>query len=436
MNTLASTVSRNKGFWLPGLKNLLLFLIVAGSVLSTVSLMATAPTPPLPLVQEKAWPISTIQAHFTTLQPELALFGRIESPRTSHLSSAISAQVLEIHVREGQHITQGQLLLSLDPTDETLRLQQLEAALKDAESKRATIISNHQADTRVLTHMQQLFELTSARAERLQQLIQRQLIATEQLENTLQDVARQGIELARQQALTDSYAQRLASAQASVDSALSAVAEQQLRLERTRIYSPFDGRVSQLHTAPGDRVSHGSPLLEVYDSATLQIRAALPTHQVNTLKQALAMGQPVRAYLPAVSMQVNLSELAAAVDTGRAGIDGLFQLPANNQLEPGRTLQLQLQLPAIDQVIALPPQSLYDNKQIFIVEEERLRAVPVTLVGQRSDSGQLEMIVQTSELNHGAHILASSLPQASNGLRVSMSTPGAPKTKADPDDNY
>lgn len=401
-------------------KNRILAGILGVTALATGTLMATAPHPEPPDIEEKAWPVSALAVQPAALAPELRLFGRVESPHHASLSSTIAAQVTTVHVREGQAVNAGQLLVSLDPAEERLRLQQAEANLADARASLATVKTEQVTHQRVLGHMQELFELTSAKADRLKNLNQRQLIATEQMENTLQDVARQGIELARQQALVEQYPQRLARAESVVTKASAALDNQRLNLQRTEIHAPFDGLISGLQASPGDRVSTGQELLTLYDTAALQVRAALPSASLAALKPALHRGLAITAQTTGADMTLQLAELAAAVAPGRSGVDGLFRIPAGaTDLELGRAVELRLRLPAVDNVVALSLQSLYNNDRIFVIENGRLRGIEVSPLGQRTNaSGDLEVLVSAASLPRDARVLASSLPKAASGLLV------------------
>ncbi|TXS92136.1 biotin/lipoyl-binding protein [Parahaliea maris] len=404
----------------PSRKNRVLLMILGSAGLATFALLATAPQPPEPKVEEKVWPVSAVAVATASLSPELMLFGRVESPHHAALRSDGSGDVLSVHVREGDRVSRGQLLVSLDREHASLALEQAEANLADAESAFASLQADIRAEKRVLAHMEELYNLTSAKAERLKGLNQRQLIATEHMENTLQEVARQGIELARQQARVEKHPQRLARAEAAVNRARAQRDDSELRLEDTSVYAPFDGRISAVTVAPGDRVDTGSPLLSLYDTGALRIRASLPAANLDTIKQALNAGQSLEAYADNSDAALSLDTLAAAVGTGRSGVDGLFSLPADdNNLELGRAVALRLVLPPVDEAIALPIQSLYDNRRIFLIENERLRALEVNPVGQRSKAdGGLEVLVQAGQLTAGSEVLATSLPRATTGLKV------------------
>ena len=95
-------------------KNKILAALVGACLISTGTLMATAPQHDPSVIDEKSWPVSRAITETQTLSPELSLFGRVETPRHAKLSAAISAEVTELHIAEGQRVSQGELLLSLD----------------------------------------------------------------------------------------------------------------------------------------------------------------------------------------------------------------------------------------------------------------------------------------------------------------------------------
>ena len=246
-------------------KNRILAALVAACIVSTGTLMATAPQHDPTVVEEKTWPVTHAITDAQTISPQLHLFGRIETPRHARLSAAIAAEVTELHISEGQRVTQGQILISLDRAEEELLLQQREADLADSEAQVQLILRDIETDKEVLQHMKRLHSLTKSKAERLKTLNSKNLIATERLEDTQQEVARQGIELARQQAQVDNNPQRVSQAEAALNRNKARLENQRISLQRADIRAPFDGRVSNLLVSPGDRVQTGprgrSPLL-------------------------------------------------------------------------------------------------------------------------------------------------------------------------------
>ena len=411
-------------------KNRILAGLITACLVSTGTLMATAPKHDPNVVEEKNWPVSRAITQAQTLSPELHLFGRIETPRHARLSAAISADVTTLHISEGQQVYRGQILITLDSAEEELQLQQRQADLADAQAQLQLILRDIETDKEVLQHMENLHTLTKSKADRLKTLNSKNLIATERLEDTLQEVARQGIQLARQQAQVDNNPQRLSQAEAAVNRNTAKLENQRINLQRAYIQAPFDGRISSLKVSPGDHVQPGQLLISLYDSSALQIRVPLPSSAVSTMKDALRQGEHIGATINGQKMEASLAQLASEVGRGKSGVDALFTVADHGgNLELGRAVELIITMPAIDDVIALPLQSVYGNKRVYLIEDDRLRSVVVSPIGQRINrEGDLEILVRSGTLASGVAILASNLPRAATGLKVEVVNGPAPET--------
>jgi RND family efflux transporter MFP subunit len=410
-------------------KNRILAGLITACLVSTGTLMATAPKHDPNVIKEKQWPVTRAITETETLSPELHLFGRIETPRHAKLSAAIPAEVTELHISEGDKIRQGQLLISLDRAEEELRLQQREADLADSEAQLQLILRDIETDREVLEHMQNLYALTKSKADRLKTLNSKNLIATERLEDTLQEVARQGIQLARQQAQVDNNPQQISQAEAAVSRNMAGLENQRIKLQRADIRAPFDGRISKLLVSPGDRVQPGQVLVSLYDSNALQIRVPVPSSAVKTMKKALRDENTISAKISEQHLEASLQQLASEVGRGKSGVDALFTVAdENGVLELGRAVELVITMPAINDVIALPLQSIYGNKRVYLIENDRLRSVVVSPMGQRiNGEGELEILVRSDTLASGLAILASNLPRAATGLKVEVVNKPAPE---------
>ena len=405
-------------------KNRLLVIITICGLATTGTLMATAPEHDASAIEEKSWPVTTMQLKREILSPELRLFGRVETPNHAQLTAAVTAYVDTVSVSEGQLVEAGQILMTLDEADEDLRLKQRMADAAEAAAAVETTRRSFEVDQQVLQHMQELHELTLAKKRRLETLQQQNLVATEQLEDTRAAVARQAIQLASQQLQVDNYPERLAMAEAALARADALVEEQELRLNRTVVVAPFTGRISRLEASPGDRVREGDILITLYDTAALQVRVTLPSSAVPSIKRALMNGDTVRARLGSGldEQYIELHQLAGEVVSGRSGVDGLFQVGNEHVLlELGKAMDITVELPAVDQVAAIPVQSLYGDDRIYAVIDGRLQGVEVSTLGQRvADDGSVQLLVQPNGDFQQGEILTTSLPRASTGLKVDV----------------
>ncbi|MEM0954295.1 MAG: HlyD family efflux transporter periplasmic adaptor subunit [Pseudomonadota bacterium] len=406
----------------PSKKNQALLAITCVGLAATGTLMATAPSHDPNQVAERVFPVTTMAAETGELSPELRLFGRVETPHHAQLTAAVTAMVNSVNVREGQIVQKGDVLLALDDAEEELRYEQRQADVTEMRAALETLQHELKIDLQVFSHMQELHELTLAKRKRLEKLASQNLVATEQLEDTRANVARQAIQLAEQQLKVDNHPQRIAVAEAALARAESLLAEQELRLSRTVVAAPFRGRVSRIEAAPGDRVREGDILLEIYDTAALQVRVTLPSSAADAVKLAMANGESVVARLnDSGSQEIELEQLAAEVADGRSGVDGLFRVAESDLLEIGKAVDVTVIMPGVERVTGVPVQSLYGDDRVYTVVDGRLRGIQVDTVGRRVlQGGHVQLLVRPVRDALEGHILTTSLPQASTGLRVEV----------------
>ena len=83
---------------------------------------------------EKVWRVNTVDVEFQSISPQITVYGRVETPRKASLNAAITADVKQVNVLEGDVVQQGYILISLDDSDAQLLLQQREADLTEIEA--------------------------------------------------------------------------------------------------------------------------------------------------------------------------------------------------------------------------------------------------------------------------------------------------------------
>ena len=87
--------------------------------------------------RERVFAVNVVAAEFETVTPILTAFGQIESVRTLELRAAAGGRVLEIAPEfvEGGTVTEGQMLVRIDPTDAEAVLQRVQSDILDAEAE-------------------------------------------------------------------------------------------------------------------------------------------------------------------------------------------------------------------------------------------------------------------------------------------------------------
>ena len=196
------------------------------------------------------------------------------------ISARVGGPVEELLVSQGDQVEEGQILISIDPTEYQLALAQAEAALTIAEANLTTITEG--------TREQQLIAassaVTAARSarnqaledqERARELALAGAISDQQLQaaetnaahaQTQYTTAQQNYSLAAEGA----RASELEAMQAAVESATAARDLAQKRVEWTNVSSPLTGSATGTNIEAGENISPGMTLLTVANTDTVK----------------------------------------------------------------------------------------------------------------------------------------------------------------------
>lgn len=205
--------------------------------------------------------------------PEAAL--RLEVP------GAIAA----IHVREGQEVRRGDLLLELanDSQKHQVALARAERAIARAELERlrnGERTERRQAATAVEEGRRALLQQAESDYKRSQRLIHTNAASGEQVENDRFKVLRAKAELAEaaaQHALVEAAARSedIAAAEGRVAAAQAKLSLAETDLAKTRLLARSPGRILRVHAELGELATPNSvqPLLTMADLSHLRVRA-------------------------------------------------------------------------------------------------------------------------------------------------------------------
>lgn len=254
------------------------------------------------------------------LELRIVASGEVRYQTLARIGSEITGTVTARHVREGDRVSQGDLLIELNPEELQSRLAQAQTLLQQLQK-----MSRPQAQAALVEARDNLRQ-ASREARRREALASKGVISAEQVEQA------QRIELNSKTALTR--------AQLSADSLATGSTEERLlqqridsaeaELAKTRIYAPFAGRVQTRNVEPGDLVQPSKVLLEIarsdgldrdgIASDGLEVVVALDEKNFAPLQ----LQQPVQLIAdawPEHSVEGVVTFIAPAVDSTRGTID-------------------------------------------------------------------------------------------------------------------
>ena len=254
------------------------------------------------------------------LELRIVASGEVRYQSLARIGSEMTGTVLARHVREGDRVNKGDLLIELNPDELQARLDQAKTLLQQLRE-----VSRPQAQA-ALAEARDNLRQASREARRRETLAAKGVIAAEQLEQAQRIELNAKTALTRAQLVADSLAAGSTEEQLLQQRIVSAEAE----LAKTRIYAPFVGRVQTRNVEPGDLVQPSKVLLEIarsdglapdgVASDGLEVVVALDEKNFAPLK----LQQPVHLIADAWPEQTVpgvVSFIAPAVDSSRGTID-------------------------------------------------------------------------------------------------------------------
>ncbi len=372
--------------------------------------------------RERVFAVNIVRAEFETITPVLTAFGQIESVRTLEIRAAAGGRVIEIAPEfvEGGTVTEGQMLVRIDPTDAESVLQRVQSDIVDAEAEQ------REAERAIVLAQDEL-EAAEEQATLRERAFQRQRDLQDRGVGTAAAVevaelaaaqARQAV-LSRRQAVAQAEA-RIDQATTRLSRAIIAEAEAQRRLDDTLITADFTGTLAEVSVVQGRLVSSNEQLARLIDADALEVAFRVSTQQFARLLNE--EGQLSKADVTVVldvfgtnlTATGTLSRSGAAVGDGQTGRLLFANLTSAPGFRPGDFVTVQIDEPPLDRVARLPASALdAANEVLVLAEDDRLEVVPVNLLRRQGD----DVLVRAPVLQ-GRDVVAERTPLLGAGIKV------------------
>lgn len=352
-----------------------------------------------------------------SLQPlvqRIVASGEVDSQSLAKVGSEITGVVAARHVREGDAVQAGDLLLELQDAEQRARLGEAEAALAQL------VASDRPQAQATLRETQSILEQVSRERVRRETLYDRQLLSAEQREQARRTevVARMAADRAR-----------LAAAALAVGGSL----EQQLRqrlegaraaLAKTRIRAQVAGLVQSRAVEPGDLVQPGRTLLEIARADSREILLPLDEKDLAPLALGQAATVIADAY-PERPLAARVNFIGPRVDTARGTLDvHLELLDAADFLRQGMTVSVNIETGRREQALVLPNDALRTRQglqaSVLRLRDGRVERVPVRLGLLGTAASEV-----VEGLQAGDRVLAAEAPEGQRVRLREQPLPGA-----------
>ena len=406
------------------LRIVLPLLILAAGVAGMGALVKSKPEREPLGVEERTWTVMAAAVEPGTVTPQLVLFALVDSPRTTRLTSAVTADVKTVEVLEGHRVALGDRLITLDDREARFVLDQRNAEVAELEADLEHEALRHRNNLAALEHEEKLLEIARREVERARNLAERNVGSRSSLDQARREEERQKLTIEQRELAIGEHRSRGKQLRARLARAEAQRSRAMLDLERTQVYPPFEGRITEVSVSPGDRVRPGDPLVELFDAATVELRGQIPLRYLPVARAALERGETLgaRAVVGGREVRAVLHRLTARVGRGSGGADGLFRvIEGNDRLQLGRTVALTLDLPAVHDAITIPRGALYGTDRVFVTDGQRMKSVRVERLGETHPAGgEGGVVVRSPHLRASGRVVVTQLPNAVDGLKINV----------------
>ncbi len=384
-------------------------------------LKATRPIQAPPQINERVWRVQVEPVRLQSQSPEVELYGRIESADVLKATAPTAAWVAEVRVRDGEQVSAGQVLLTLDERDFDLNLTQAKADIDEIKADIATELNRHHSDQLALEQERELLALAEASVIRQQQLKTQRVGADQALDEAKTARAQKTLAVRQRELHLTNHPYRVRTLVARLTKAQARLKEQQLAYERAVVRAPYSATVAGVEVTAGDQVSRGQTLLSLYADEQLEVRARIPIIHQDEVWRSLATKEQLDAQIVYAGQRIPLQLQRLAGEANASGVDGLFHFAdtANPQPRLGQLVTVRLQLDSQNEVVAIPFAAMYGGNRVYVVTDNRLRGHQVTLLGSITlDDDEERLLIQSADLKDGDLLVVTHLPNAIDGLRV------------------
>lgn len=229
--------------------------------------------------------------HALFTRQEMVLYGNVDI-RTVNSSFRVDGRLLTLTKEEGDPVKRGELLATLDAEPYQIVQNRAEANLMAQQAQLDLVTRGYRSEaiaqaTAQVAQYQAAYQYAEANYQRQNQLIKRAAISKDQLDNSLtaRDQASATLQAAKDNLLqlTNGYrVEEIEQAQANVALAKAGVAEAQLNVTDSELYSPCDGTILTRAVEAGTLLSAGSPVYAISLDSPVWIRAYID--EVNLAK--------------------------------------------------------------------------------------------------------------------------------------------------------
>lgn len=373
--------------------------------------------------------ITAAMVEARAVERTVELVGTLRPEEELTISNENPGIVERILVDLGDRVTQGQLLVQLDPRDARYGFDQAQANLTSARKAFDRVRANLAAGQANVQRARAVLENSQVNRRRFEDLLAEGAVSASQRDAAVTDAEVARASLGTAEGQLESDREGVAVAQAAIAQMEAALQTTQKRQQDTEVRAPIAGEVQKRLVSTGEAAKEKTPLLILVRTQTLKLGGEVPERFAKDVRT----GQTVRVTTDATQARQfpgRVARIAPAVnpETRSFAIEALIPNP-DGALKAGAFAKAEV-LVRKDTGIPFIPEDAVVNfagiTKVFVVADGRVAERSVRL-GARQD-GMVEVL---EGVKLGEQVAASNLGQLSQGQPVTVEAPAkaAPQQK-------
>jgi HlyD family secretion protein len=364
--------------------NLLKYLLIAVFVLIIFAIVG----------KKQGWFGGEIKVKVSIEQPELRTIteivtasGKIQPETEVKISPDVSGEIVELYVKEGDEVKEGDLLLKIKPDTYLSSVDRASAAVNSAKAN----LANSQA---FLAQINAKYSQIKNAYERNKILWEQKTISDAEYENSLSAYEMVVAELEAAKKTIDA-------SRYSVQSAEATLSEARENLSKTSIYAPMRGTISMLNVEQGERVvgtmqMAGTEILRIANLNRMEVKVDVNENDIVKVKLAdtalievdAYLGESFKGIVTEIANSANVSGMSTDQVTNfdvkvlllKESYNHLINKNNINPFRPGMSASVDIQTNTKTNILTIPIQAVTTRSDSTITGEFKQKKVDEELI--------------------------------------------------------
>lgn len=342
--------------------------------------------------------------------------GTVRSRTTSVLSAKVVGNVMAVHVREGDRVRSGQVLVEIDNRDTTAQLRKAQAGTSEAENALQEVESAIRAAESAIAAAEANKALATSTYHRFQALLERRSVSQQEFDEAQAKYQAAVAEVERLRQVHQSLLAKKNQAMAKIEQAKAETTAAQVMVGYARVTAPMAGIVVAKHVDVGTLAAPGVPLLTIEDGARYRLEATVDESQLGKIR----LGDHTSVRVDAIGdreLDGRVAEIVPAADPRSRTYTVKIDLPMEaGTLRSGLYGQARFKI-GQRSAITVAPSAIVRRGQlvgVYVVDSSGLARLRLVQLG-KSYGDRVEVL---SGLNEGDRIIVENVAAITDGAQV------------------